>query len=229
MKPDEAWNAASRWLESVGIPMSVLHKGCLAQYELADALRVVPTSQPVHALEIGSFVGLTACVLGMCLPEGSSIVSIDPGFPLNLQLREAGITDFRPCLAVAKTLKQELALGDRVAFVEGFFSCRPTSEFRGRLSAEDILYDGIPVVGETVRVRGPFDLIVADGEHSAEAVASDLQLAASMLRDCGIIVAHDMTGYWGERVRRGVDVFLDSNSAFALRLADNLGFISKVK
>src|SRR5436190_935827 len=61
--PDQAWETAARRLEGFGIPRDALCKGCLAEFELADIVAAWPRGSPVRILEIGSFVGLTACAL----------------------------------------------------------------------------------------------------------------------------------------------------------------------
>lgn len=52
-----------------------------------------------------------------------------------------------------------------------------------------------PEVMRRIRACGPYDVIFVDGEHSADAVFSDLSLAAECLRVGGTILVHDTCLY----------------------------------
>lgn len=52
-----------------------------------------------------------------------------------------------------------------------------------------------PEVMCRIRACGPYDVIFVDGEHTAEAVYSDLNLATQCLRDGGTILVHDTCLY----------------------------------
>lgn len=59
-----------------------------------------------------------------------------------------------------------------------------------------------PGVKRKIAALGPYDLIFVDGEHSAEAVYSDLELSSSSLIEGGTILVHD-TSLHSSSVPRG--------------------------
>lgn len=71
----------------------------------------------------------------------------------------------------------------------------------------------------------PYDLIVIDGEHSAEAVQSDLVAASWMLAAGGLIALHDLAGKWGPYVQAGIEGFCGSGTCWKLEVKENVGFI----
>lgn len=48
-----------------------------------------------------------------------------------------------------------------------------------------------------VTLKGPYDLIYIDGDHSASAVLEDMVLSFRLLRPGGIMICDDYTGGWG--------------------------------
>lgn len=50
----------------------------------------------------------------------------------------------------------------------------------------------------------PIDLLFIDGCHEPEAVAQDILLWWPKVRTNGVLVGHDWGGYWGPKVREGV-------------------------
>lgn len=49
-----------------------------------------------------------------------------------------------------------------------------------------------PIVKARIAACGPYDVVFVDGEHSAEAVYSDMQLASECLNPGGTILVHDL-------------------------------------
>ena len=217
-------------LQALGIPSSILAKGSLAGYEIEDLFAKLGVGRsPLTLLEIGSFVGLTSLTLAQVLPTGSRIFSVDPAFPLKMQLAEVGSDDGRSCLEVARQAAEELRISSIVTFVRGFFSCSPTQELRDRLKQQQVCDDEAPIVFQDIQRSGPFDVVIVDGEHSTDAVFSDLVAAADMLGADGCMVVHDTKGKWGSFVLAGVERFLANSSDWNFVTADNLGFLKRRK
>lgn len=213
-----------RIFQFLRVPRQILEKQCLTTCELEDIFSFFLNGPPARVLEIGTFVGFTACLLATSLPR-TTIVGVDPGFPVRMQLQEAGPLDERSCLEVARQAVQLAGLAGRVDFIQGFYSCLPTPELRERLCQQRIHWDGLPVVAPRLDFREKFDLVIVDGEHSAEAVRSDLEHAKAVLSPPGLMAVHDIAGHWGLPVREGIRAFLSANSEFIWRECDNLGLV----
>ena len=225
MTPTVAWDLVAGRLETLGLPLSLLRKTCLTADEIGDVIAALPAELPVRVLEVGSFVGMSACTLSLCLPFGSEVVSVDPDFPLGKQIKR-GTSDQLSCLEMAERLRDSLSLAGSITFERGFFSCGPTSELKQRLTTSLIDYAGIAVLSEVSKAWGRFNLVLIDGEHSAEAVLSDLRLAATMLCQPALVVTHDVTGRWGSQVRLGIEKFLSEHRGYSVEFVHNLGLLT---
>lgn len=70
--------------------------------------------------------------------------------------------------------------------------------------------------GEILRsLKGPYDFIYIDGDHSASAVLEDMVLSFGLLRSGGVMVCDDYTGGWGgnhlEFPKLAIDSFINCN------------------
>ncbi len=89
-------------------------------------------------------------------------MSIEPNFPLRIQLGLNHPLSDVPCLNVARKLE----LSEPTTFIQGYFSCAPTPELVSRLDNVNIQSRSVKIVASDSECRGPYDLIVINGEHS---------------------------------------------------------------
>ena len=202
----------------LGYPAELVGHWALPRRDAERLLQEVESAKPQNILEVGTFVGFSAIMMASQLEDGAVIHTIDPDFPLEVELRamntKTGDADLttRP-QEVALRAAQRLGLADKIVFHAGGFST-----FATFASAKTHFRDEIPVIGPDVcKTHGPFDLIFIDGLHYSEAVLSDLRLASRYLRPGGRIVLHDVIGCWGSNVRRAAFEFLAEAPEFVFR------------
>ncbi|BFU93743.1 MAG: protein of unknown function [Nitrospira sp.] len=186
--------------------------------DLRQLLAEIEEAAPQRLLEVGTFVGLSALAMAFKTGEGAVIHTVDPNFPLQVELqamqtnsREADLTVRSQTLA--RQAAERLGLAHKIVFHAGGFSTPATFA-----STKTDPAHTTPVVGPDVcRSYGPFDLIFIDGLHYSDAVLEDLRLARPHLRPGGRIVLHDVIGCWGSNVRRAVYQFLAETPGLTFR------------
>src|SRR5262245_41018490 len=76
--------------EAEGFPHDVAGQWTLPENDATDLIELVRHYQPKHILEIGTFVGLSTMLIALVSSEGARITSIDPGFPLEVEMGSMG-------------------------------------------------------------------------------------------------------------------------------------------
>jgi predicted O-methyltransferase YrrM len=201
-----------------GYPLELINSWALPSRDAHTLVQLIEQQQPSNVLEIGTFVGVSTLMMATKLQEGAVIHTIDPNFPLSVELGamntkagEADLTMRQQELASA--VAQQLGLSHKITFHAGGFSTSATFT-----STKQDTSKTVPVIGPKVcKEHGPFDFIFIDGLHYTDAVLSDLRLASSYLRPGGRIVLHDVIGMWGSNVRRAIFHFLSETSAFTFQ------------
>lgn len=196
---------------------------------LAEIIQVL---RPRNILEVGTFVGLTTLLMAMFSPPETHIHSIDPNFPLQVEMgsmkcklddSDTSIKSQDLALRAAKRLGVE----HKITFHAGGFSTDNTFASYNLSPASRI-----NIIGpEICKSFGPFDFIFIDGLHYEEDVFSDLNLAVEHLVPSGSIAMHDILGAWGSNVRRAVFRFLEKQGDFFLShgkyydICDSIGLL----
>jgi SAM-dependent methyltransferase len=218
----------------LGYSRDLVTHWALPRRDALTLLQEVKQARPLNVLEVGTFVGVTTLLLAHYAPAGASVHTVDPNFPLQVEL---GAMHTRADGADLSVRQQELALraarewrlDGKITFHAGGFSTGSTFAS----AKTDPRATAAAIGPEVCQQHGPFDFIFIDGLHYTSAVLGDLRLAAQHLQPGGRIVLHDLIGMWGSNVRRAVFQFLAENHAFVLRhgryadIYDGIGVIQQ--
>jgi predicted O-methyltransferase YrrM len=199
----------------LGYPEKFIGQWTLPQHDAETIMKIIQEEQPNNILEVGTFVGLTTLLVALVSSTGTHIHTIDPNFPLRVEMESMKSKLYDSNTAVRS---QELALqaadrlgvGKKITFHAGGFSTDNTfASYNSSPSSR------VQIVGPEVCERyGPFEFIFIDGLHYEEDVFSDLVLASKHLAPFGAIAVHDVLGRWGSNVRRGIYRFLEKHDDF---------------
>ena len=171
-----------------GIKTFTAHDELAALYDLAKAL---PDNAVV--LEVGSYLGASACMLGLAMRGGRGrIVCVDTW---NNETMPEGILD-----TLAAFRDNTLAFRDMISVV--------------RKRSVDIGLQDVP---------GPVDLAFIDGDHSFEGVKADIARVVPLMAPAGVIAFHDAAGgcfpgvsrALGELLAEGRFVFMGATRTLA--------------
>lgn len=217
----DATEALSRVLaafEALGYPRAVVEQWSIPAADAADLVSELratrarlPETRPLRILEVGTFVGTSALLMLLTLPD-CEVHSVDPNLALDVEFSamncgERGADLARRTQEVAALAAERLGVRARLHLHQGGFSTEAT--FAGRATTA-------PAIGSAViDAHGPFDAAFVDGLHFEQAVLSDLELAARGLQADAPIILHDAIGYWGAPVRRAVSRFLEQSPAYS--------------
>ncbi|WP_336080161.1 O-methyltransferase [Thalassospira sp. CH_XMU1448-2] len=198
--------------EEEGYPHNIIGQWTLPENDVEDMLDALLSKRPKRLLEVGTFVGMSTMLLALASDDDAHIVSVDPNYPISREMLSMGssigeVAHERRTQEIAKAVAQRLGVDEKITFVSGGFAVDSSFASRRTDEASDI-----SVVGaEICKNYGPFDFVLVDGLHYADAVEEDLNLAASAMAQSGIMLAHDCIGMWGTNVRTGVKRFLLKN------------------
>ncbi len=201
-----------------GYPQELIASWALPSRDADTLVQLIGQQQPEKVLEIGTFVGVSTLMMASKLREGAMVHTIDPNFPLSVELAAMNTPTGEADSTVrhqelASVVAQQLGLSHKITFHAGGFSTSATFA-----STKQDASKTVPVIGPKVcEAEGPFDFIFIDGLHYTDAVLSDLRLASRYLRHGGRIVLHDVIGMWGSNVRRAVFRFLSETPGFSFR------------
>ncbi len=201
--------------EQLGYPRHVVGSWAISENDVDDLVRLAVEADARKILEVGTFVGVSTLLLALACPS-ARIVTVDPGFPLEVEMSAArsdiaGVNAGATTTEVAQLAAEKLGVLDRIRFVEGGFAVGET--FSSVLEKDGAT---IAVVGPQIcEEEGPFDFAFIDGLHAAKAVEADIALAASAMIAGAPIVLHDCIGFWGANVRSGVFEFLRAHPEYA--------------
>src|SRR5215510_1645502 len=76
--------------EAEGFPSDIIGQWTLPENDAADLIDLVRKYQPKRILEVGTFVGVSTMLIALAACEDARIVSIDPGFPLEIEMGSMG-------------------------------------------------------------------------------------------------------------------------------------------
>jgi hypothetical protein len=210
-----------------GVPEALISKGCITAGDARALAEVVRATRAERIVEVGTFIGASALFLAWAAGPHARVLTIDPAFPLSLQTSAFGTLDERPCTALARDAADAFGRAGCITFATGYSSRYPGAEMIERLDAHGIDWRSRPLVSETVSSWGAIHFAFVDGEHSADAVSSDLALISDGLRPSGVIAVHDVDGRWGDETRAGIDRFLAAAPMFRLTTDGSLGFLRR--
>ena len=213
------------WLHAIlsgyadrGYPAELITSWALPSRDARTLIDLIEQQSPENVLEIGTFVGVSTLMMAAKLPKGAMIHTVDPNFPLMIELgamnTPARGADLSVChQELAAAVAQQLGLSPKITFHAGGFSTPATFA-----STKHDTSRTVPVIGpEVCQEHGPFDFIFIDGLHYTDAVLSDLRLACRYLQPGGRIVVHDVIGMWGSNVRRAVFQFISEQPDFSFQ------------
>ncbi|MDJ0519786.1 MAG: class I SAM-dependent methyltransferase [Trichodesmium sp. MO_231.B1] len=228
----EAREKALSFLSKQGLEREFIENVSVKLDDAEKLINISRKKQPQKILEIGTFVGVSTAVLGLCLPE-TKIVCIDADLPVTLQnilcVKKFEINNEKTNLYFVEKVLQQLEILTRFTLKRGFFSCCfPNKEDLDQVVNYGIKPEDREIIGPKVCEKyGPFDMAFLDADHRKEAVKQDLILLSRYIRPGGAIVLHDVgLDYWGQEVRQGVEQFLKEYPQKEFRIEGEIGFIS---
>ena len=233
IKPEEAREQALSFLSQQGLDYKFIENASLKIDDAKELIRIIKERNPQKILEIGTFVGVSSAVLGLCVPE-AQIVCIDSDLPVKAQnficLRKFNISNKSTNLDFVAKLINYLGIAERFTLHRGYFSCCfPDEEDRQKLINNGIEIKPSEIIGQHICEKyGLFEVVFLDADHRTAAVKSDLKLLFPYVVSGGIIILHDVgLDYWGEQVRSGVQAFLEQYPESKFHLRGDIGFIHK--
>ena len=228
----EAREKALHFLSEQGLEREFLENVSIKLDDAEKLINISRHKQPQKILEVGTFVGVSTAVLGLCLPE-TKIVCIDADFPVELQnilcVKQFKIDNQKTNLYFVEKVLLYLKILTKFTLKRGFFSCFfPNEKDLNKVVNYGIKPEDRKIIGpEVCEKYGPFDLGFLDGNHRKEAVKQDLTLLSSYIRPGGEIVLHDVgLDYWGQEVRQGVEQFFKEHPQKKFRIEGEIGLIS---
>lgn len=233
IEPAEAREQALSFLIQQGIERKFLENASIKIDDAKELISIIKQHSPQKILEIGTFVGVSSAVLGLCVPT-AQIVCIDSDLPIEAQnflaLRKFDISNKYTNLYFVAKLINYLGISDRFSLHQGYFSCCfPNEEDRNKLSNNGIELQTSKIVGQRIcEEYGPFEVVFLDADHRMAAVKSDLKLLFPYIANGGIIILHDVgLDYWGKQVRSAVQDFLEQYPNCKFQIRGEIGFIHK--
>ena len=233
IKPEEAREQALSFLIEQGLERKFIENASIKIDDAKELISIIKEQSPQKILEIGTFVGVSSVVLGLCVPQ-AQIVCIDSDLPVEAQnflcLRKFNISNKSTNLDFVAKLINYLGIADRFTLHQGYFSCCfPDEEDRNKLSNNGIEIQTPEIIGQRIcEEYGPFEVVFLDADHRTAAVKSDLSLVFPYVVSGGIIILHDVgSDYWGKQVHSGVQDFLEQYPTSKFQIRGEIGFIHK--
>ncbi|MDJ1178091.1 class I SAM-dependent methyltransferase [Roseofilum sp. BLCC_M91] len=230
ISPQEARQLAISFLAQQGLNREFVENASLKPDDAEILVQFCPHERPEKILEVGTFVGVSSVVLGLCFPD-SEMICVDPGLPTGLMnglcVRKFEIPDYQQTmLSFVEAALTHVGVRHRFKIYQGFFSCCfPDAGDRQKVADYGVNLNDYALIGpEVCQTHGPFNAIFLDADHHTEAVLSDLLLLSSYIAPDGVIILHDMgEDFWGQQVREGVHQFLRVHPEFSLEQQGDLG------
>lgn len=212
---EQAYTQLIKIYTELGYPQELIGQWTLPRQDAQTLLKILHRYCPHNILEVGTFVGVTTLLIALTSPEETRIHSIDPNFPLKLEMSSmrSELYDFDTSIRaqdLALKAARKLGVDQKITFHEGGFSTINTFASYNTSPASQIAIVGPEVCAS----HGPFDFIFVDGLHYEADVYADLFLAAQHLTPTGSMAIHDVLGRWGSNVRRAVFRFLEGHPEY---------------
>ncbi|MFA5799553.1 MAG: class I SAM-dependent methyltransferase [Candidatus Peribacteraceae bacterium] len=226
------WQMVLSYFSGKGLPENFIRHVCITEEDAELILERIRCRHPRNILEVGTFIGLSTGIIASAASEDARLICVDPNLPVSLH-RFIG-SGSRHCDDGTRTLDHVRNMLNvfrplmDVILIPGTFSTSFSDEVAERLRKHRWNLGDIPIVGKDIGRYGPFDMVFIDGDHSPEAVESDLCLASGCLSLDGEMLLHDISDDWGHDVNVGIEKFLSRAADFQLaRLGSNLGMITR--
>jgi len=178
---DQRYEEAVRFLLDRGLDEREVREGSMPEKSLDYVASVLaerlPGDEPVRALHVGNFVGVSLCCLSWSLRElhrDSVVVSVDPNIP------HRGIEDPQQHVFA---LLDHFGLLDMNVVVPGYTV--GSSPLEGT-ACERVLAS----LGRVAPRR--FDVVLLDGDHEEDYLERELSAVRELLTDKGVIVFDDV-------------------------------------
>jgi predicted O-methyltransferase YrrM len=228
MNQQRYWETIYRYFRDQGVPREVLGHFCISPAESAQISTIIEQIRPHTILEVGTFIGVSTGIIALAsakIPD-SMLVCVDPNWPVEVQFAHLGFHDKRTSQTFVHAMLSHFGQAQRTTLLSGFFSYL-SEQTRQQIVTLGNGPDQAIIIGERIGKYAPIDLAFLDGDHQTDAVYHDLVLLAPYMAQNGIIVLHDVSGDWGERVCAGIELFIQENPYFSLYTDHNLGFLSR--
>lgn len=233
IKPEEAREQALSYLSQQGLEYKFIENSSLKIDDAQELIKIIKEHNPQKILEIGTFVGISSAVLGLCVPQ-AQIVCIDSDLPIEAQnflcLQKFKVSNESTNLNFVAKLINYLGIAERFTLHRGYFSCCfPDVEDRQKLINNGIEIKTAEIIGQRIcEEYGPFEVVFLDADHRKSAVKSDLAILFPYIAPGGIVILHDVgLDYWGKQVRAGVKDFLEQYPECKFHRRGEIGFIHK--
>jgi len=231
--PESARAQAIDFLTQQGLDRAFVENASITNEDAQEIFNIVEAENPHRILEIGTFVGVSSAVLGVCAPQ-AEIVCIDADLPAIAQnllcLRQFDdIRDRRTNLDFVSQVIAHFGMAERFTLHRGFFSCCfPEAEDRNKLAVGEIEITESIVGQEICEQFGPFDMAFLDADHRKAAVYSDLKVLYPHIKPGGAIVLDDAgEDFWGQQVKAAMREFLELHPEIPFEVRGDIGIIRR--
>jgi hypothetical protein len=202
--------------KALGYPQDLISQWTLPLRDAQTLMGIIQDCRPHNILEVGTFVGMTTLLLALFSSPETHIHSIDPNFPLEVEMGSMGseLYDYDTSIKaqdLGLQAAERLRVDKKISFHAGGFSSGNTFASYNQSPSSRINIIGPEICNKF----GPFDFIFIDGLHYEEDVFSDLNLAVEHLAPSGALALHDVLGGWGSNVRRAVFRFLEKHADYS--------------
>jgi predicted O-methyltransferase YrrM len=220
------WQIVHKYYRKQGFPEDLLSYFCISPEEASQISSIIEKTNPQTILEVGTFIGLSTGIIALASAPESMLVCIDPNLPVEVLSQKFNYYESRGSLVFVRNMLEQFGKAQKTIVLEGYFSGLSAS-MREKIVSLGGDLEKVTIIGERVRNFAPYDLVFIDGDHFADSVYSDLSLVHPYISQKGIIVLHDMSGYWGNQVSVGITKFIQNHPEFSLTVDHNLGFLSR--
>lgn len=227
-----SWERVVSHFSGKGLPEKFMRHVCITKEDAELITQHIRSKRPRIILEVGAFIGLSTGVIASAAYNDTKLVCVDPNLPISLhRLIGSGVpyyNDETRTLDYVSGMLQIIKPNMNVRLIPGTFSTPFASDLTKRLMQHGWNLDKIPIIGNSIGMYGPYDMVFIDGDHSSAAVESDLLLVSGFLSINGEILLHDVDDNWGQGVNPGINNFLRQVADFHfLSLGSNMGVVSR--
>lgn len=227
-----AWEMLLSYFSGKGLLEKFVRHVCITKEDAELITERIRCRHPENILEVGTFIGLSTGIIAAAASDNARLVCVDPNLPVSLH-RFIGsgschCDDETRTLDHVRNVLQFLKPHLKVTLIPATFSTPFSQEAALRLAEYGWNTGDVTIIGKDIGRYSPFDMVFIDGDHSPEAVDSDLCLVSGFLSPDGEILLHDISDDWGQGVNAGITQFLSQSAVFRFsRLGSNIGMITK--
>jgi hypothetical protein len=226
------WQTVLSYFSDKGLPEKFIRHVCITEEDAELISERIRCRHPRNILEVGTFIGLSTGIIASAVSEDAQLICVDPNLPVSMH-RFIGSgschcdDETRTLDHVRNVLKLVRPLLN-VTLIPATFSTSFSQEAASKLAGYGWNLGDIPMIGKEIGRYSPFNMVFIDGDHSPEAVDSDLRLVSGCLSSDGEILLHDISEDWGHGVNAGITQFLSQVAGYRFSsLGKNIGMITR--